>query len=381
MSLLCLCALTGVVASVRQKESTCMAPPSPSLYRLVSEEWLDRNVLLTHIKDHNEDLVWKDRYGNTALHKLCRRWRVDETTVEIVDAIISIIPDLVATPNDAGWTPLHYCVERRLVLKPGEDLMTMALSMIRASPRAVTIATISGFKRMTPFHLACEADADMKVLRAMLEVDPSLATRPCISDQAMYAAGKTPVQMLWQANENAMEKMALLLLTALKGHIVNDPMPMNHILHAACHERCPRDYLSRVLKEYPTQASKTDDEGNLPLHYAVRHASVESQAYTQFVLEELLQIYPQAASIPDNDGRLPLHVALTGNSRLTWHKGGIDKLVAANPEALYTLDQTDRLYPVLTSALHATQSRLHLSTTFELLLAAPGFVRHALHDG
>lgn len=357
-----------------------MAPPSPSLYCLVSEEWRDKDIPLTRVKEHPEDIVWADRYGDTALHKACRRQHPNEGIVKVVEAMISIRPELVATPNDAGWTPLHYCVERRLVLRPSKELVRMALLMIRACPRAVSMATKSGFKqRMTPFHLACEADADIKVLRAMLHVDPSLATRPCVSDESV-CLGKSPVQMLWQANDAAMQKMALLLLTALEGQVVQDPLPINHILHAACHEQCPRDYLSRIMKEYAVQASQPDDRGNLPLHYAVRHASVESQAYTKFVLEELLELYPQAASRRDDNERLPLHVALTGDSRLTWYKGGIDKLVAANPEALYTLDVTDRLYPVLTSALHATHSRLHLSTTFELLFAAPGVVRHALRD-
>lgn len=187
--------------------------------------------------------------------------------------------------------------------------------------------------------------------------------------------------MLWQANDNAMDKMALLLLTSLKGHVVQDPMPMKHILHAACSERCPREYLSRIMHDHPAQASQPDDRGNLPLHYAVRHVSVESQAYAKFLLSELLNIYPQAAAERDDNGRLPLHVALTGDARLTWYKGGVDKLVAANPEALYTLDETgDRLYPVLSAALHALVSRLHLSTTYELLLAAPGVVRYALDD-
>jgi hypothetical protein len=253
----------------------------------------------------------------------------------------------------------------------------MALIMVQACPQAVVVATQSGFKRMTPFHLACEADADISVLRAMLQVDSSLAKRPCISE-SLHDSLKTPVQMLWQANDTAMDKMALLLLTLFNGHVVQEPMPMKHILHAACSERCPRDYLSRIMKECPEAGSREDNRGNLPLHYAVRHASVESQAYTKFVVEGLLELHPEAATRQDNEGRLPLHVALAGNSRLTWYKGGIDKLVAANPEALYTLDKLDMLYPVLTSAIYAMESRLHLSTTFELLLAAPGVVGHAL---
>jgi ankyrin repeat protein len=357
-----------------------MAPPSPTLYRLVSEEWREKDVLINHIKKHPEDLIWQDRYGNNAFHRLCTRrqhsW--NEGTVDIVEAIINACPDLVATQNDAGWTPLHFCVERRLVLKQDKQLVRMALLMIQACPEASSLPC-QGFKRMTPFHLACEADADISVLRAMLQSDPSLATRSCLNE-SVHSSWKSPVQLLWQANDTAMDKMALLLLTSFEGHAVDDPMPMNHILHAACSERCPRTYLLQIMKGFPTLASQPDNRGNLPLHYAVRHASVESQGYTKFVLELLLDLYPEAAARRDDNGRLPLHVALSGNSRLTYYKGGIDKLVAANPDALYTLDAKDRLYPVLTSAMYALESRLHLSTTYELLLAAPGVLRHALDN-
>lgn len=353
-----------------------MAPPSPSLYRLLSEapEWRDHDLILAHIKDHADDLVWADRYGNTALHKLCKVQCPTQKDVQLVDQMVRRRPELVSTPNVSRWTPLHLACEKRTVLRQGSAQTQMALLLVNTSPAAVSIQVQSGFKRMTPFHLACEANADIKVLRAMLEVNPALASQPCVSEGMHTAGDDSPLEMVWKHHD--MDKMALLLLTAFEKELV-DPLPMRHLLHAACYTKCPRDYFSLVVSKCPNQASQPDDAGNLPLHYAVRHACVESQTYTQFVLEKLLQVYPTACSIPDGTGRLALHVALS-DSRLTWHKGGIDLLVKANPEALYCLDTTSRLYPFLTSALYATQSRLHLSTTYNLLLAAPGVVRHAL---
>lgn len=356
-------------------ENTTMAPPSPSLYCLLSEAAERRNhdLILAHIENHAEDLVWADRYGNTALHKLCKVQDPNPETVELVEAMVRRRPELASTPNNAGWTPLHLCVEKRLVLRQGSVLPRMTLALIHAHPWAVSTVAQAGFKRMTPFHLACDANADISVLRAMLEVDLCLATQSCVNE-GMHTAVETPVQMLWKHND--MDKMAFLLLTVFKRQAV-DQLPVHYLLHAACYRKCPLDYFARVLKEFPNQASQPDDQGNLPLHYAVRQASVESQAHTKSVLKRLLELYPEACSIPDDTGRLALHVALS-DSRLTWHKGGIDLLVKANPEALYCLDTTSRLYPFLTSALYATQSRLHLSTTYNLLLAAPGVVRHAL---
>jgi ankyrin repeat protein len=359
-----------------EKENTTMAPPSPSLYRLLSEaaEWRDHDLILAHIEDHAEDLVWADRYGNTALHKLCKVQDPTQKDVQLVEQMVRRRQDLVSTPNGSGWTPLHLVCEKRMVLRQGSAQTQMALLLANANPTAVSIKVQTGFKRMTPFHLACEANAEIKVLRAMLGVNPSLATQPCVSEGMHTAGDDSPVEMVWKHHD--MHKMALLLLTAFEGHVV-EPLAVHHLLHAACFTKCPRDYFSRIVRKCPNQASQPDDTGNLPLHHAVRRACVESQTYTQFILEELLQVYQEACSIPDDTGRLALHVALS-DSRLTWHKGGIDLLVRANPDALYTVDTTSGLYPFLTSSLYATQSRLHLSTTYNLLLAAPSVVRHAL---
>jgi ankyrin repeat protein len=89
----------------------------------------------------------------------------------------------------------------------------------------------------------------------------------------------------------------------------------------------------------------------------------------QFVIESLLEESSEATNVADTDGRLPLHVAIANSG--TWHKSGIRELALANPSVLRIADPQTGLLPFMASATSAAKSRLHLSTTFELLLAAP----------
>jgi hypothetical protein len=511
----------------------------------------------------NEHVSWSDRYGSTALHLLCQARVVDADLLLAVDAILDVAPDEVATPNVATWTPLHFAVEkwpittpvlrdrRRIEAPRAQDATgtaetqgneqssleeqnaealehedqdededetahqlaesyatTLILRLIAACPRAVTVRTHSGFKSKTPFHLACEADADYRVLYAMLCIRPSLSTAPyhvhllegenAASHYSLvdaYTVVENPIQLLWRNyyqyanhsnstanNEVAIRalraKMALLLRAAHMGSVESVPvdsvcaqlqqkpnttrrveqheppsLPVlpkpgcltttipshciatgavsptvisqehcpSHfrLLNAVCTVRCPRDYFLYVFqrdarrqmlrkqraKRIVSDGSDAEDDddygidmddddcdrgktdsykvatkdssGRYPLHYAVRYTSVQSQPYTQYVIETLLPSSEMATSCPDptNGGRLPLHVLVDEDHMMTWHKGGVRELALAFPNALRVRDPKSQLVPFLASATAATKSRLHLSTTYELLKAAPEMVK------
>ena len=169
--------------------------------------------------------------------------------------------------------------------------------------------------------------------------------------------------------------MALLLRAAHYGTVDDDYHTNSRIrlVNAACSIRCPQDYFVQLVEQFPDQVREPDERNLLPLHYAISNASVDSQAYTKFVLEILLKIYPGGAAQEDDSGRLPLHVALM-DSYLTWHKGGIKELVMAYPSALRVKDPMNEMLPFMSSAFHAIKSLLHLSTMYELLLSAPDVI-------
>jgi hypothetical protein len=358
---------------------------APTLYQLAANRTYDS--IPSHIQDSPLDILWSDHQGCTPLHLLCQARDVDRSLLTAVESIVKESPSCIAFRNHSTLTPMHYAAEKRLVWGGGEHhgATELLLMLLRYCPDAVVMRTESGMKPgKTPFHISVEANADIQVLRAMLMIYPGLATEPFVKKD-VYSVAENPLQILWnnhkinsltRRHDNTYEKMALLLRAAHYGTVQDTSETAAgeiRLLCAACSVRCPQEYFLHILSQHELQVRQFDDRNLLPLHYAVRNASVDSQPYSQFVLESLLERYPAAASFPDNEGRLPLHVALM-DSMLTWHKGGIQKLVYAYPAALRVMDPLHKLFPFLISAVHAIKSMLHLSTTFELLRAAPDVI-------
>jgi hypothetical protein len=330
-------------------------------------------------------------YGSTALHLLCQTRTqeayADGTLLAAVDAIVQCDSSVVAQPNETNRTPLHLACDTTFLWGEHHNNTPMILRLIQACPRAVSIRISSGFKQKKPFHISCEADADIEVLRAMLQVDPGLATELYGIRDGNHTKFGDPISLLWNArmekpNEDEQEtdeKMALVLRAAYCGIVEDEghpslqlaaPIPEFRLVNAICTIKCPRCYISRVLDTHSDELSLPDGQGLLPLHYAVTNA--QEDLHTEFLLETLLEHYKGAAStpIPTHLNALPLHVLITDRS-MTWNKGGVQHLVYAHPDALRIPHPRDGMVPFLASAAHATKSRLHLSTTYELLLAAP----------
>jgi ankyrin repeat protein len=362
-------------------------PPSPTLYRLASDRRYDR--IPPHVESNPQDVVWEDHYGSTALHVLCRSENIgEESLLHAVDAILKEAPFLAGRPNCQTWTPLHLACEKRLLWRTSISTDEMVLKLIAACPAAVSRKLETGFKAKTPFHISCEVNASIDVLRAMLRINPRLATQPYIEKDTMYATVDTPLQLLWSAirkervtttDQHHLSKMALLLQAAFYGTVDEDDLEIDFsIVTAACSIPCPREYMEQVLSStHSQQVSQLDQKGYLPLHFAIMAAQEDSPSYTNYLMERLLEEYPEAASTPfgQSSSVLPLHV-LIADRRMTWHKGGVQHLALASANVLRIPDPRSRLVPFLASAEHATtNSRLHLSTTYELLRAAPEVIR------
>ena len=350
-----------------------MGVPSPALYRYAANR--DYGKIPLRVETHPIDIYWTDRYGSTALHLLCQDRSMENpaSLLQAVDAILKQAPEVVAWPNAATWSPLHFAAEKRLVASA--DLM---LHLMEACPQAVRIRTKTGFKSKTPFHIACEADASYRVLKAMLSIEPRLAVQPFVpqEEQHSYAAFENPLQLLWRHHEprtvETFNKMALLLQAAYCGTVRKSSSLRFRLVNAVCTVRCPTDYAAIILEQ--SDVDRPDARGLLPLHYAIAVGGSRTPPhYTQFIIENLVRKAPHTAAVRDLHGRLPLHVAVA-NVDLTWHKGGVRELSWTCTAALQCPDPRTGLVPALQSAIQATQSRLHLSTTLELLLMAPEVV-------
>ena len=349
----------------------------PTVYRLASERRYGE--IPAHVQSNPQDIYWADRYGSTALHVLCCSRQVGDPLLRAIESILRRDPTLVGQPNEATWTPLHLACEKRLLWRTNVTTTDLVLRLIEACPEAVSKRLENGYMAKTPFHIACETNASEEVLRAMLEINPHLAVQSYFKTKESYTMGRNPLQILWdillkeRRPADDFVKMEILLEAAFCGTVDEDPdFP---IVCAACSIRCPRDYASRVLATHAPQIGRPAPSGWYPLHYAILSADESTAAYTSFLMERLLDEYPQAATIPFGRGKvLPLH-ALIADRAMMWHKGGVQELAMACTDVLRVPDPRSRLVPALESAISATQSRQHLSTTYELLRLAPEVVQ------
>jgi len=388
--------------------------PTPTVYRLAIGGRY--NEILSHIQTYPQDIYWEDDHGSTALHILCSsRHNMTTTTktsfYETIYEIIEIDPTLIAKPkHSTSWTPIHIFLEIRFLSSTSRGWTTtveedehLLLHMIQVYPSAVSIRLQKAYHSKTPFHIACQANVNLPILKAVLLVDPSLALQTCSRPDGR---DETPMELLWTREEpterenvdrrniwltKLLQKMALVLQAAYCGEIVDiddDDVDDNdgttpeqgkrrtfHLLCAMSSIRCPRDYVSRVLSIERKQISIPDSRmGWLPLHYAILSAQEEdTTAYSSFLIGQLLEEYPEAAMIPFRPGGtlLPLHV-LIADRAMTWHNGGVQQLaMASHASVLIQADPRTRLVPAFESAIHAIKSRQHLTTTFELLRLAP----------
>lgn len=365
----------------------------PTLHHLVRQGLYQEAT--KHLDENPQDVTRKDARGMTALHWLCDGSVDDNDADEVValaEKMVNLCPEIAAERDNQNSTPLHASVEQRGETAP--RVSDLALLLIRTHPEAVNvIREVSHYEheRMTPFHLACQANADIKVLQAMLEQNPSLASQP-YTDTVVF---NNALRLLWDANENTIDdSTVLILLTALKGRVV-DPLPTNHLVHAVCNYPCTPEYIGGLFgaesQYFLPQLWNRDDRGNLPLHYAVNPTYVYGQCFegtdSEFLVlakdllallvDFVLKIYSDAASMTGAEGKLPLFMALS-NTGVSWNRKVILRIAEAHPQALHRRDSDMKLFPVLLAATQANESNEHLSVTYELLLKTPELLLHAL---
>lgn len=118
-------------------------------------------------------------------------------------------------------------------------------------------------------------------------------------------------------------------------------------LHAACSFQATVEVIESLLKAYPQGASQPNGVGNLPLHQAAMWAASAE------VVEILLLHHPESASIRNKYGSLPLHMAASSK---TASLDVVRLLIEAYPDALH-LQNDDGMTPLdLAMAAAATSS-------------------------
>mmetsp|Transcript_23729 Transcript_23729/g.34594 ORF Transcript_23729/g.34594 Transcript_23729/m.34594 type:complete len:369 (-) Transcript_23729:157-1263(-) len=310
--------------------------------------------------------------------------------------MLEACPQAASVQNQDGETPLHLASEGA-----SEEVQMM---LIDARKEAASMVDKYGD---SPLHLACASGSGMKLLRKLVEADPSMILRP-------NRRGISPFFSLSKSYENAqcMEDLeeggafaedwakVMLLLRAVcripKGGTFL-------VLHAATEVECPRAVVRAAARFFPSQASLRDENGRSPLAIAALtpifeepemsdeeefgdenyNLSVETvgndrgskdksdvENKKKSVIATVLEACPRSATMPDADGRYPLALALENGKGFDQ---GLREIIAAAPRLLDTRDTKTHMYPFMMAAVGTHGPSFN--TVYELLRSFPELVQ------
>jgi hypothetical protein len=321
--------------------------------------------------------------------------------VSVVRRIIDLNPGaVVAGSGIGGLTPFMIACGRNAP-------QGVLRALLESDGRAVLRVDRSGF---APIHWSCRDNVDERVVKLILEVDPTQAERSVAysaddeddeeddddDDGALVMTHATrPLQMLAQQykascsatspawTRNQRKKAAFVLWARHYGSLtLARTSSMYSTLHAALALACarpsdiPAEVVDMAVRYHALDSSGVRDlQGNLPLHYAVScRASVGDQGLvTASHVRKLLRAFPVAAQTRDLAGVLPLHRAI--RSGRFWHSGGVKDVYQCHPGAAIVRDAREHLFPAFSAAVYTRE----IDTTFSLLRAYPEVVYKYRH--
>lgn len=275
-------------------------------------------------------------------------------------------------------------------------------ALLESDGRAVLRVDRSGF---APIHWSCRDNVDERVVKLILEVDPTQSgrsvahsaededdeddenddevmthvTRPLQMLAQQYKASCSPTLRAWTRNQR--KKAEFVLWARHYGSLtLARTRSMYSTLHAAlalaceCPTEIPAEVVDMAVRYHALDSSGVRDlQGNLPLHYAMScRTSVGDQGLvTASHVRQLLRAFPVAAQTRDASGVLPLHRAI--RSGRFWHSGGVKDVYQCHPGAAIVRDAREHLFPAFSAAVYTKE----IDTTFSLLRSLPEVVyRH-----
>ena len=216
-------------------------------------------------------------------------------------------------------------------------------------------------------------------------------------DKVIHQTGNTDEEEATTEVESSrfgalIDRIALIVQYAAQR---NPQIPSTYLLHSASilsrptGSALPRPILELFLWLYPEQVSQPDENGNLPLHYALSLASdhypenkyLDQLEWAHWV-QLLLKACPKATKQYNHKGRLPLHIALDSSlssdrdfsifvqvqSKPTLSDSLLESLTIPFPEAIDIPDPSTGLYPFM---MAAACDNVSLASTFALLRCSP----------
>ena len=246
-------------------------------------EWLNRN------KDNNtrlkEALTYQGKYRRTPLHKVLEMG----PPLDIVENIINCAPEALQMGDHIGMFPIHDACWNRASLE-------VIQALVKSYPESVKVTNNRGY---LPLHCAFLFEISLDVLNFLITSYPDGIDQTNIIDQ-------TPLDCL-KESENAMK-------TDNKGMLP---------LHHACNNGNSLHLIHLLIQAYPESTNVQDYEGNTPLQYLTKAASLidkrgmlllhrEAAHFSGLNVEMLPTLFhanPEAIQLQDKWGLLPIHHA------------------------------------------------------------------------
>ncbi len=357
---------------------TVFAPPT-FLYALTKRWAWPAVAFRCETHPHEVLSMERDSNGDTMLHWAC----FGSPPVYVIDAILQNCRDMASMRNNRGFLPLHIAC----CYRASSDVVRM---LVQAFPESagMTIDSETEQGGSTPLHLLCDYGCQAESLRAILETEAGAAS----TRKKDWIYGRTPLRILnerknlnefhshlaelrllvWRnpdalslvedgerqdkSMETALllerirtmgfwEKAQLLALAEFTQQPVTSIVPTSTtVIHALIGLKvCPPAILELASFMMPNELMRPDDQGELALHFAARHANDD-------VICDVLRAQTKAASVPDATRLLPLQVYLKRDQKRPWNHV-VHKLIVAFPLAIEHLEIDKRLYPLIWARL------------------------------
>ena len=204
--------------------------------------------------------------------------------------LLAAHPNAAKQPDGSGNLPLILACNKQAPLE-------VVSALLGAFPAA---AEKPGTGGMLPLHVACASKAPLEVVSALLVAFPAAAEKP-------DTGGKLP-------------------------------------LHLACERKAPPEVVSALLVAFPAAAEKPGMGGKLPLHLACEHNGWPEAVS---VVSELLTAFKGASEARDTAGKTPLDFAVANGAAVEV----VQKLLLAQPAALFKVVERDNYAPAVSALL------------------------------
>jgi len=315
------------------------------------------DVVRDWYEDHPEEIRGHvdPSNGSTILHAICS---ISSAPASLLEFVADTWPEaLVIQECRFGATPLHLLCWN---LQRHPKKVEVILQRIKPVDLMIRNRVLGS----TVLHSACGSQADLSVIKAIVQKHPPLLLAKTFDQH-------TALHALWHSHLQSIP-MHIQIAHILKGERVTGqlfagfmtkvnflamesfklspacPNPLEtrqeilskYILHGLLDMKAPLNAILVALKLNPELASYPDIEGNFPLHHAVIRRPFRLK-YTK-LLRELLKAFPEAAGTRNAAGDAPIHIAI--RERMAW-EDGLGEIVARDCDIVGLPDQETGLYP------------------------------------